>query len=178
MKTIDELVDLVIQWSSDRKILQNGKIETQCLKLISEVGELADNIAKEKDIRDDIGDILVLLINISSMNFVFKTGNEKFIKGTISHASEILALYSQQEIRGSILKCIAKLTQYVGNTLYCIDYNTDDIRTRIEKIVLMLFYICEAKNTTLQECLNIAYNDIKDRKGTTLSNGCFVKETT
>ena len=34
------------------------------LKLIQEVGELSDNVCRGNDIADDIGDILVILINI------------------------------------------------------------------------------------------------------------------
>jgi NTP pyrophosphatase (non-canonical NTP hydrolase) len=38
------------------------------LKLIQEVGELSDNICKGKDLKDDIGDIMVVLINIMERN--------------------------------------------------------------------------------------------------------------
>lgn len=63
----DDLVQNVIKWAEDRKIIQNGNIQTQGLKLVSEVGELADNLAKGKDIRDDVGDCAVVLIIISEM---------------------------------------------------------------------------------------------------------------
>ena len=38
------------------------------MKLIQEAGELSDNICKGKDIRDDIGDMMVVLINIATRN--------------------------------------------------------------------------------------------------------------
>ena len=38
------------------------------MKLIQEAGELSDSLCKEKDIRDDIGDIMVVLINIMVRN--------------------------------------------------------------------------------------------------------------
>ena len=34
------------------------------MKLIQEVGELSDSVCKQQDIRDDVGDIMVILINI------------------------------------------------------------------------------------------------------------------
>ena len=37
-------------------------------KLIQEVGELSDNVCKKRDIRDDIGDCIVVLINIAERN--------------------------------------------------------------------------------------------------------------
>lgn len=60
-----QLSEATLEWSRDRGILQNGKAVTQTLKLVSEVGELADNLIKGKDTKDDIGDILVLLCNIA-----------------------------------------------------------------------------------------------------------------
>lgn len=71
MKTNNHLswyVDLVTAWSSERGILLNGKVSTQTLKLVSEIGELADNVAKGKDIIDDVGDCLVVLNNIAVMS--------------------------------------------------------------------------------------------------------------
>ena len=99
MYTLGELDTLTKQWSENRGILTNGKASTQCLKLVSEVGELADNIAKGRDVRDDIGDCLVVLCNLSYLS-----------------------------------------------------------------------------DTTLQECWNLAYNEIKDRKGYLNANGTFIKE--
>lgn len=100
MKTLDEYEELTLKWSEDRGITINGKAETQTLKLISEAGELCDNIAKGKDIKDDIGDCLVVLTNIAKL-----------------------------------------------------------------------------KGTTLQECWEVAYNDIKYRKGFLNENGTFIKST-
>lgn len=68
MDRINELIDLCTQWSSDRGIFTNGTVQTQALKLVSEVGELADNVAKRRDIADDIGDCLVVLNNLAMMN--------------------------------------------------------------------------------------------------------------
>lgn len=96
---MNELIDKCSQWSIDRQIIQNGNRETQCLKLVSEIGELADNIAKGRDVYDDIGDCLVVLNNLALMH-----------------------------------------------------------------------------ETSLEECLAYAYDDIKDRKGYMTANGVFIKE--
>ena len=94
----DELIEKVKEWAADRGIIKNSSDMSQCLKAVSEMGELADNVNKGRDCRDDIGDIIVCLINLA-------------------------------EIRGY----------------------------------------------TINECLNIAYNDIKDRKGYMNENGAFIK---
>ena len=56
-----------LQWSKERGILDNGKTTTQTLKLVSEVGELADNVAKGRSVIDDIGDCLVVLTNLAHL---------------------------------------------------------------------------------------------------------------
>lgn len=67
MPNLNELQAKIEQWAADRGILANSKVSTQCLKLMSEMGELADNIAKGKDCRDDIGDCFVVLVNIAKL---------------------------------------------------------------------------------------------------------------
>jgi NTP pyrophosphatase (non-canonical NTP hydrolase) len=56
------------QWHHDRNLIAGSDDKTQFAKLIQEAGELSDNICKGKDIRDDIGDIMVVLINIAERN--------------------------------------------------------------------------------------------------------------
>lgn len=96
---IEQLISACTEWSEARLIFKNGKRETQYLKLMEEMGELASNIAKQRDVRDDIGDCLVVLNNLAVMS-----------------------------------------------------------------------------GTTLEECLGIAYYQIKDRKGYLNGNGVFIKE--
>ena len=66
-KTLDTHFNNFTQWSTDRKIIQNGNVLAQGLKLVSEVGELADNLAKGRCIKDDIGDCCVVLNNLVHM---------------------------------------------------------------------------------------------------------------
>ena len=92
----------VISWACDRKIIPNASSQTQLLKTMSELGELADALIKgdREGVIDGLGDVLVTLIIVA--------------------AKEDLDLVT---------------------------------------------------------CLKSAYNEIKDRKGTMLPNGVFVKES-
>ena len=56
------------QWHHDRNLIDGSDDKSQFAKLIQEAGELSDNICKGKDIRDDIGDMMVVLINIMTRN--------------------------------------------------------------------------------------------------------------
>jgi NTP pyrophosphatase (non-canonical NTP hydrolase) len=93
-----ELIEKTSQWHHDRNLIDGATSKDQVLKLIQEVGELSDSVCKGEDVKDDIGDCLVILINIA-----------------------------------------------------------------------------EREGTTLEECLGVAYEDIKDRKGK-MVDGIFVKE--
>ena len=98
MQRMEILIELVSQWHHDRNLIEGATSKDQVLKLIQEVGELSDSVCKKQDVKDDIGDCLVILINIA-----------------------------------------------------------------------------EREGTTLEECLAVAYEDIKDRKGKMI-DGIFVKE--
>lgn len=65
------LIDLcrqVKKWHRARNLIEGATDKDQICKLIQEVGELSDNVCKGKDIRDDVGDIMVVLINIAERN--------------------------------------------------------------------------------------------------------------
>ena len=61
---------MIRQWHHDRNLIDGATDKDQVCKLIQEVGELSDNVCKGNDIKDDIGDIIVVLINIAERNNV------------------------------------------------------------------------------------------------------------
>ena len=60
--------NMIGQWHHDRNLIKGSSDKDQFLKLIQEAGELSDSLCKGKDIRDDIGDMMVVLINIMVRN--------------------------------------------------------------------------------------------------------------
>lgn len=66
--TVEILENKIVQWHYDRNLIAGANDKDQFMKLIQECGELSDNICKQRDIRDDIGDIIVVLINIAERN--------------------------------------------------------------------------------------------------------------
>jgi NTP pyrophosphatase (non-canonical NTP hydrolase) len=59
----------IIQWAEARKIIPNSNPESQLLKAVSEMGELADaTIKNDKEaIVDAVGDVMVCLINYCAL---------------------------------------------------------------------------------------------------------------
>jgi hypothetical protein len=66
--TLNSLIDDITTWHYRRNLIKGSSDKDQFHKLIQECAELSDNMCKGKDIRDDIGDILVVLINIAERN--------------------------------------------------------------------------------------------------------------
>lgn len=65
--------NLVRNWHHARNLVEGSTDQAQYVKLMEEAGELAKSISKGKDIKDDIGDMLVVLINIAERNGVSLT---------------------------------------------------------------------------------------------------------
>lgn len=58
----------IIQWHHDRNLIDGSTDEKQLGKLEEEFNELKDSIANNKTPIDDIGDMIVVLINIAVRN--------------------------------------------------------------------------------------------------------------
>ncbi len=72
------LTENIKGWHHDRNLIEGSTDKDQYMKLIQEAGELSDNICKGNDIADDIGDMMVVLINIAERN-----------KLTLAHCLEV-----------------------------------------------------------------------------------------
>jgi hypothetical protein len=66
----ENLIYMIRQWHHDRNLIDGATDKDQVCKLIQEVGELSSSVCEGNDIKDDIGDIIVVLINIAERNNV------------------------------------------------------------------------------------------------------------
>ena len=152
-----DTIELIKQWGKDRGITVNGTHRGQWYKLVSEYGELCDNLAKGKDIKDDIGDMFVVLVMMCEIG-------EVAVNEAVSLSSHIQ--YSDQSPYfncGFALLCMRELM----------------FRVSVDKAADMIAILTALSNSlghTLDDCIDIAYNDIKDRKGHLTTEGVFVKD--
>lgn len=65
---IDRLNQLILGWAEDRNLIAGSDPKSQLLKTMSELGELADGINKnrEHEIKDGIGDVYVTLAIVAA----------------------------------------------------------------------------------------------------------------
>lgn len=67
-ESLEQLLLAVAAWHQDRNLIDGSDDKNQVLKLIQEVGELSDSICQGASPIDDIGDIIVILVNIAERN--------------------------------------------------------------------------------------------------------------
>lgn len=65
---LDEYVFKIAQWHYDRDLIKGANDNAQYTKLLEEVDELGQSIEAGTSPIDDIGDIIVVLINIAERN--------------------------------------------------------------------------------------------------------------
>ena len=65
---LPHLVKSISEWHHARNLIDGANDQSQYVKLIEEAGELAGNISRGRDVSDDIGDMIVVLINIAERN--------------------------------------------------------------------------------------------------------------
>ena len=68
MTTSFTIENRIIQWHENRNLIAGSTDHQQFEKLLEEVEELRLNIMKSQPIVDDIGDIIVVLINLAHRN--------------------------------------------------------------------------------------------------------------
>ncbi|QHJ79226.1 MAG: hypothetical protein [Caudoviricetes sp.] len=151
---MEQLIKLIEQWAEDRNIINGSKPIDQAMKLFSEFGELADNVGKGSDCRDDIGDVFVVL--------------------TIMSAQLNIDIEDALNFNGIAVGSLKHAVVGLGG---CLSYFVEEMDTvSLICSLEMLDAVCNESKNILEECVQLAYNDIKDRTGV-MYNGVFIKST-
>lgn len=155
---INQLNVHIIEWAKERELDTKGTVEAQAIKTVEELSELIKAICKDdkEEIIDSIGDVYVTLV----------------IGNMLKRQRELDPMFAGKNVlgardKGSLLKVLAnpiKLT-----LLY--PYG----ETTLEWILRDLHIVCKFYNLDFVECVESAYNTIKDRHGK-LIDGMYVKD--
>lgn len=156
---MNELILKVEQWAEDRNLINGCKPIDQAMKLFSKAGELADNIGKGRNIKDDVGDVLVVLTVIS-----------KQLGTSLTNVNFNKLEWAEGDSKKLVNDLFVSLSEFVKFADVGVWY--DGI---LKRSINILNAIAKNNNVSLFACLSVAYNDIKDRKGTMI-NGVFIKE--
>lgn len=106
--TIEKLFLLVREWANEKGIYKNGDLKTQTLKLVEEVGELANGVIKENhfETQDAIGDCMVVLINIAELHWkqIVENNDSGSYSYKTSQSGKITAEYCLENVYEVISK--------------------------------------------------------------------------
>lgn len=153
-----ELIEKVRTWSVERGLDTADPIK-QRLKLWEEFGELNAAIARNsrEDAIDAIGDMLVVMIIYCQQSKCYLDELVEPYEVNPAHWNEI---------------GIYKMIDFAGMEIF----KTRESICAIKDITTNLSGVAYKLNTSLERCLQSAYNEIKDRRGEMI-NGVFVKES-
>lgn len=155
-----ELESKVQQWFVDRNLHKENPVK-QFLKLMEESGELFEGIAKDKPelIYDALGDIQVVLIGLEQQ---------------INNSAQISA--NQQELELLLMvSSLGNISQKLYSHVCHNETQTPLIKSDIMFLDSVINSVSLFNGTNTENCLQIAYDAIKDRKGKMI-DGVFVKE--
>ena len=98
MKLTNEF-DPIRQWADERGLYTKGDPKTQALKLVEEMGELAQSILKEdnEEFEDAIGDCVVVLTNLAALNGTT-------IEDCINSSYNVIASRKGKMVNGTFVK--------------------------------------------------------------------------
>lgn len=159
---MNELVNKVLDWSYERNIINGSTYKSQYMKAQSEAGELAKALLEEDtdEIKDAIGDVIVCLINLAEQCDV-----------------DIIVSTCKFRPNTDVFKLYANLQLYLGNMAdTMLKANKEGTQDQLTDILLVLLLIAATYHYNLKDCLESAYNQIKDRKGIVF-NEVFIKES-
>lgn len=158
-----ELVTLTKKWFIDRDLEHGGRLDKQALKLSEEFGELCAGYLKqnEKLTKDSIGDCAVVIVGLALLIGV--DVHNIFERADGVRPKEVMESFKLLNANISEFQ----LSQDLASKEMC--------RHNLVRAVAYLKSISKALGYDFADCFEIAYNEIKDRKGKWI-DGSFVKE--
>ena len=162
-KLENELVTLTKKWFVDRDLEHGGRLDKQALKLSEEFGELCAGYLKknEKLTMDSIGDCAVVIVGLALL-----------IKEDVHSIFE----ESDNIRRKDVMECFKFLNINISEFQMSQNLpSKETCRNNLVRAVVYLKSISKALDYDFADCFEVAYNDIKDRKGKWI-DGSFVKE--
>jgi NTP pyrophosphatase (non-canonical NTP hydrolase) len=159
-KTTREYIELIEAWGEKTKISVNGKLGAQALKFASEYSEYKQNIDLEQSIKDDLGDMIVVLVMIAGLS-------------KLKTREVLTAGFGQTTTQGKTESLIGRRMELLTDGVL----KGNNLEVAIKLLYRDIVEVATRKRVMIADCLEMAYNDIKDREGITTSSGVFVKST-
>lgn len=175
---MQELNKKIIEWAKEREIDKKGTVEGQVIKTIEEMSELIKGICKDDIdlIKDSIGDVYVTLV----IGSLITNGEKETLKIFKKIESE-WNKYEKEENVNVENWCGNEEKEWIKDLLFeasekILRKNFKYGYYQLDGLWNSLYCYAIRRNTNLKECVELAYNEIANRKGK-MVDGQFVKES-
>ena len=150
----------VKQWFIDRDLENGGRLDKQSLKLSEEFGELCAGYLKKNEelTKDSIGDCAVVIVGLA---LLVKADVQGIFDDSIVIFEEDVSDYFKDLNKN--ISCFQRCCSWKDKSM-CEMYLSFSVDS-----------ISNALGYDFEECFELAYQEIKDRKGRWI-DGTFVKE--
>jgi phosphoribosyl-ATP pyrophosphohydrolase len=175
-KEMQELVQNIHLWATERNLLKKENRHAQLLKVAEELGETARAILKSNQdgIKDGLGDLMVTL-----MILTWQRGDYPILAMLEQTQRDALHYFDTRTVNDINTFIFFKLLAgHLGGVSFAQHYYEDCLGQYEEDLAeafSMIHCLAKQYHLTSEECLQAAYEEIKDRKGKTV-NGTFIKE--
>ncbi|EPR93374.1 DNA-binding protein [Streptococcus mitis 29/42] len=156
-------IDKVKQWFIDRDLENGGRLDKQSLKLSEEFGELCAGYLKKNEqlTKDSIGDCAVVIVGLAllvkaDVQGIFDDSIVIFEEDVSDHFKDL----------NKNISCFQRCYSWEDKSMcgMYLSFSVDSLKS-----------ISKSLGYSFEECFELAYQEIKDRKGRWI-DGTFVKE--
>lgn len=153
----------VKQWFIDRDLENGGRLDKQSLKLSEEFGELCAGYLKKNEqlTKDSIGDCAVVIVGLAllvkaDVQGIFDDSIVIFEEDVSDHFKDL----------NKNISCFQRCYSWEDKSMcgMYLSFSVDSLKS-----------ISKSLGYSFEECFELAYQEIKDRKGRWI-DGSFVKE--
>lgn len=156
-------IDKVKQWFIDRDLENGGRLDKQSLKLSEEFGELCAGYLKKNEqlTKDSIGDCAVVIVGLAllvkaDVQGIFDDSIVIFEEDVSDHFKDL----------NKNISCFQRCYSWEDKSMcgMYLSFSVDSLKS-----------ISKSLGYSFEECFELAYQEIKDRKGRWI-DGTFAKE--
>lgn len=173
-RSLDDLEIDVVIWANERGILTHSDVLTQILKSASELGELADAVAKnDRDLMiDAFGDFLVTIILVKVLFF----GEKDRSLSQYDFEGQRLESWKIREPKQRMIDLIGEFANLANAIKSDVNhFYITHVLTSVLENLNRVFLAVELDGVSLRDCLERALETISARSGK-MVNGIFVKD--
>lgn len=164
MSDLTQLIKNIENWAEARNLIEGSTPKKQFIKLMEEFGELCSGVSKNKIdvVKDSIGDCFVVMVILAAQ----RKKDEMLPSAEITDQYR----YFNVDIESRLIESLSSL-----NRLSYELSSPENISALFGLFFIELVEVARYFDLDIHDCVQSAWDEIKDRKGRMI-DGVFVKE--